>query len=153
MINRAYFPVQNDPWLLRILSRLNLDKSLTSHRLQVKPVPNSEVDNCFFNVRNYVNSNGGEIIFGWALWKLELFFVEAEHHAVFRSIDSSELQDITPSSDSGVNYRSFIIDQNSKYDFDDDKKRLNNIRVPIYDHPAFYRLIELHKKKGKILDK
>jgi hypothetical protein len=50
---------------------------------------------CFDNVAVKVRRNGGSIAYGWAIWNLQSFYFEAEHHAVWRN-NLGNLIDVTP---------------------------------------------------------
>lgn len=61
--------------------------------------------NCFLNVIEKVNRDGGSIIYGWSVL-LAQFLVEAERHAVWKS-PQGQLIDVTPST-SGMPTTLFI---------------------------------------------
>ena len=49
---------------------------------------------CFINVLHRVRENGGSCLYGWVIWQSP-YFIEAEHHAVWKAPDGRVL-DITP---------------------------------------------------------
>lgn len=67
--------------------------------VEVRPQPNAIHSECFHNVMEHVEENGGRIIFGWTIWEWPRVFIEAEHHAV--SEKNGELVDVTPKREQG----------------------------------------------------
>jgi len=53
------------------------------------------LDDCFPIVAEQVAAEGGQQVFGWALWELPGVFIEAEFHSVWQS-PAGELVDIVP---------------------------------------------------------
>lgn len=70
---------------------------------------------CFQNVRDVVAEKGGQIVNGWLVWQHEKFFVEAEHHAVWRK-PTGEVVCITPQTPPEESI-TFIPDPPAAYDF------------------------------------
>ena len=55
----------------------------------------AEINECFPNVRSYIDRHGGGIQYGWINWESLNVFLQAELHAVWVS-DVGEYVDITP---------------------------------------------------------
>ena len=99
--------------------------------LPVRAEAESEPGECFYNARRRVESEGGCIRFGWALWEWPRVFIEAEHHAVHESTDGS-LTDVTPSTDDDPQVaRLFLPDDKAIFDFEHAAARRDNIRRPL----------------------
>lgn len=150
MRTTAYFPNPSDPLFKRLLERLRLNSRPI--KLTIEPDVSARPNFCFQNVQDRIARDGGSIVFGWALWRLEPFFIEAEHHAVYRSIGKTRLSDITPAVDKFDRYRVFIRDQSAAYDFDKPHLRRVNVRIPIYNNiTQINELIGFLEEKDNIL--
>ena len=57
-----------------------------------------DLGDCFVNVQKMVESRGGEIVYGWAIFELPKLLLEAQFHAVWRAPDG-ELVDVTKTDD------------------------------------------------------
>lgn len=103
------------------------------------PAKGAVVRECFPNVMDRVAVDGGELVYGWAIWEWPGVFVEAEHHAVWRSPDG--LIDITPHEypTKGV---LFLPDPSATYDFEGFTRR-NNIKRATTDLPAVSEFLAL----------
>jgi hypothetical protein len=53
--------------------------------LDITADPACNPEDCFENVRQKVEKEGGRNQYGWALWEWPRVFIEAEHHAVYES--------------------------------------------------------------------
>jgi hypothetical protein len=62
--------------------------------IAVQPDPAAKPGNSYTNVQEKVAKQGGNMIYGWAVW-LDDFICEAEHYAVWEDEDGT-LIDITP---------------------------------------------------------
>ncbi len=113
----------------------------------LQPLHGCTPQECFINVRNRVESEGGTIVYGWAIWRNPLF-IEAEHHAVYRPQDSEELVDITPQRDGGTRTL-FLPDEKANYDFESDTAK-NNIRLPLVKDARVNELCDLYGFKNDI---
>lgn len=92
-----------------------------------EPSQDAVVRECFNNVAERVRRIGGDLVYGWAIWEWPGVFIEAEHHAVWRSPDGV-LIDITPHEypTHGV---LFLPDPLATYDFKGFTRR-DNVRRP-----------------------
>lgn len=73
-------------------------KSISSFAPQfivVSPIPQSRINDCFNNVKHYVEKVGGKQIFGWAIWQRANILLHAEAHSIWES-PKGEMIDITP---------------------------------------------------------
>ncbi|MBI2816545.1 MAG: SEC-C domain-containing protein [Acidobacteria bacterium] len=98
-------------------------------RLPIRAEPGCLPRECFPNVQQKVEREGGHIRYGWALWEWPRVFIEAEHHAVHEAPDGS-LTDVTPSiPEDPQTARLFLPDNAAVYDFDNPNETCrDNIR-------------------------
>ena len=61
----------------------------------VSPADDSVINECYDNVRRYINTSGGSMRSGWSIWFWPNIMVEAEAHAIWVSPQGKEC-DITP---------------------------------------------------------
>ncbi|MDN4600614.1 hypothetical protein P5G61_05210 [Paenibacillus sp. F6_3S_P_1C] len=101
------------------------------------------INECFPNVQKKVSDSGGDIIFGWQLWKGK-FIGEAEFHAVWKS-DEGELIDITPK-ETPIEHILFIQDDQTQYR----NIQIDNIRVNLNTNVAVDDFINVHKSLFRI---
>jgi hypothetical protein len=107
-------------------------------RIPVKPDASARVNECFFNVRNKIARDGGEIQHGWAIWERPGLFIEAEFHGVWVSPEMI-LVDVTPKVD-GETEILFLPDPDEVFD-ERSYVRRDNIRLAEYDHPVVHEFI------------
>ncbi len=102
-------------------------------------VPDTRERFCFHNVRDVIADRGGEIVYGWLVWQHGDFFVEAEHHAVWRK-PTGELACVTPQTPPEKTI-TFIPDPSATYDF---AKELvtNNIRIALVNDSRIEEFFE-----------
>jgi|SRR5579863_607817 len=98
----------------------------------VRPHAAAQPLDCFMNVQTKVNSDGGRIQYGWAIWKPSRFFIEAEHHAVYEPPTGPPWIDVTPPQHAGVTRTLFLPDDAAVYDMNSDQRR-DNVRMPLVD--------------------
>lgn len=106
---------------------------------------------CFINVRKKVNTAGGEIKYGWAIWQHGKYFIEAEHHCVYQSPSNSSLVDITPRPYPAPERTLFLPDENAAYDYDTDQLR-ENITLPLLDDSRLREMLRLISERVAILN-
>jgi hypothetical protein len=121
-----------------------IDKSQKPCWVSVKPDPESEIKECFPNVKTKVEKDGGRIQFGRAIWEWPNILLEAEFHAVWVS-PANEHIDITPSEMGGAQRILFLPDSKLEYDFVSDSKRIPHEFQALKDDPLVHRLIEVTK--------
>ena len=131
-------PTRLSPEILELCEAIvpSLVPEFVAHR----PDKSAAVRECFPNVRNRVRAQGGELVYGWAIWEWPEVFVEAEHHGVWRSPDG-DLIDITPHEypTDGV---LFLPDPSVPYDFECFTRR-DSVRRPNTPLPAVKEFLEL----------
>jgi hypothetical protein len=119
--------------------------------IAITPEPGCEPNDCFMNVKQKVDQNGGRIQFGWALWECPQVFIEAEHHAVYDPPSGPPWRDITPCN-RGNSKRLFLADDTAVYDFKDEGFRRDNIRCPLSDDPLIEEFFLAAKKRNDFMN-
>lgn len=70
----------------------------TPIHIDIEPLPEFPPDNCYPNVEEMVSREGGESVFGWAIYEWPRLWHEFQFHAVWRD-RNGVLHDITPRRD------------------------------------------------------
>lgn len=111
--------------------------------IQYRPNEQYREKDCYENVKSHFKKLGGEIIWGWSLWIWPNVFIEAFHHAVWKS-PTGILIDITPDSTSTFDSHLFVIDQEST--FDDNMERYENKRMPLNEDPLVIEYFRINEQ-------
>lgn len=119
--------------------------------LEIKPEAGSRSVECFYNVRDKVEREGGSIKFGWVIWTWPDVYIEAEHHAVYEPPSGSPWLDITPAPD-GDTQRLFLPDDTVPFDFDEPLPRRDNIRHPLTNDPLVHDHLRLAARFTRFLN-
>lgn len=121
-------------------------------RLAIRPEPGCLPRECFPNVRQKMEREGGHIRYGWAIWEWPRVFIEAEHHAVHEGRDGS-LTDVTPSTEEDPQAaRLFLPDDSAVYDFDNpDGGRRDNIRQALAPDAQIEQYLRLAAELAEIM--
>ena len=82
--------------------------------VRVEPAPGAKPAYCFDNSVAQALRRGGSAVYGWAIWRWPGRWFEAEHHAVWRSLEG-ELLDVTPQAGDPVRVL-FLPDPSAPYD-------------------------------------
>lgn len=114
--------------------------------VDIRPDDESNVQDCFENVRRKVIQDQGTMLLGWQIWELP-FMIEAEFHAIWKS-PTGELIDITPKPII-ENQILFIADPNAKYE----ERQIDNVRLNTSNNRLVDDYIELYKAKFRIENK
>ena len=107
--------------------------------LWVSVVPESWAlqNECFPNVKQKIDMDGGSYVNGWAIWQWANMLITAEAHSVWQS-DDGVLLDITPHN-YGEQTILFVPDDNVKFE----GKIIPSKRAPMTNSPKIDRLIGL----------
>lgn len=108
--------------------------------------------NCYWNVADVVQNNGGQIVAGWLLsWRPQLYGV-AMHHAIWRHPDG-RLIDVTEPypSNKGIGHSVFVMDERHEVTLDR-PPYVPDLFWIIRDDPAVIDYCNLHLRKRAILD-
>jgi hypothetical protein len=100
---------------------------------------------CYLNVRNRVDCDGGRMQLGWAVWQHAHLFIEAEPHAVYEPSEGKTWVDCTPHTfPDGTQWHEilFIEDNDATYNFDAPVLR-DNVRVPLVNDPRVLEALRL----------
>jgi len=106
--------------ILSLCNEINPAETLVE--VPVRPDKDAIVSECFNNVSEKVNREGGNLLYGWTIWEWPRVFIEAEHHAVWEK--DGKLVDITPK-DNGERRILFLPDPTRTYDFEGQKRTIN----------------------------
>ncbi|WP_312432788.1 SEC-C metal-binding domain-containing protein [Lacrimispora sp.] len=100
----------------------------------------AKINECFHNVDNVIRRRGGYRINGWAIWQWDNKLVEAEAHAVWKSLDGV-LLDVTPHRNGEKNIL-FLQDNNMIYN----EENIDNIRMALTESPLVKEYISLSEE-------
>lgn len=112
----------------------------------VSPAPHSKVSECFINVEQQVELQGGKQLIGWAVWQWPRVFIEAEFHSIWQS-PNNQLVDITPQRPA-IPRILFIHDPRRTYD----GQSVDNIRRPLRRNKDIGRFCDLAQNRFKLLN-
>jgi hypothetical protein len=97
---------------------------------------------CVQNVHSKIDTDGGRIGFGWAIWESPGIVIQAQYHAVWISPEGEYL-DITPKSFHADRIL-FLPDTKGKYnDGSRFNKRFDNARWPLSNDPLVSEFVEI----------
>ena len=114
----------------------------------VRPAPGAKFIHCFENSETAAAREGGEAVYGWAVWRWPGVWFEAEHHAVWRTA-AGELIDVTPQT--GDPARILVLaDPSAPYDPSTVRR---NIMAPDAEHPHAAEYIALVAARADITDR
>lgn len=111
-----------------------------------EPVPSAQVSDCFPAVERQVVQEGGEVVYGWQIWEWPTLFIEAEFHAVWKTI-AGDLLDITPKP-FPCSQILFIRDAVRIYE----SRQVKNVYLTISSHPAVKAFLDLRDAEFEILN-
>ncbi|HLB72912.1 MAG TPA: SEC-C metal-binding domain-containing protein [Sedimentisphaerales bacterium] len=120
-----------------------IDQSQTPYYVSVKPDPESQRDECFFNVKSKVEKAGGQIEFGWAIWEWPNLMVWADFHAIWISPEDERI-DITPTP--GFEKILFLPDSKRTYDYNCSYYRVPLRYFPVSNDPLVAELITVKQQ-------
>ncbi len=133
---------------------LQLCREINGNELTYIPVKSSkksEVMECFHNVKNHIEKNGGKIQFGWAIWEWLNVLIEAEFHTVWISPDN-KLLDVTPNIYNQSEIL-FLPDDSKGFKDIENHKRIDNIRRPLIDDKYIIEFIKVNEEIYEIDEK
>jgi hypothetical protein len=106
--------------------------------VKVSSETNARSQDCFFNVKDRIQRDGGKLISGWMIWLWPKVLIEAEYHGIWETT-SGRWIDITPKTD-GEKKILFLEDPSVAWDFSN-FKRLGNRRLPLSNDPDIADMI------------
>jgi hypothetical protein len=120
--------------------------------LPIRPEAGSAPLDCFASVRRKVDTDGGRIQFGWAIWEWPRVYLEAEHHAVYEPPAGPPWLDITPAAEPELRRRLFLPDDTAVYDFENEGVFRDNVRMALADDPLIQELFRASRERVRILN-
>jgi hypothetical protein len=114
--------------------------------VKVTPIEGYRDDDCYGNVEDYIQKNGGSVQYGWIIWEIPNIFIEAEFHAVW--VNNGEYIDITPKSNN-VERILFLPDPERKFTGD----LIDNVRKPLVNDAFTKTTVIVGKRKFEIRKK
>ena len=112
--------------------------------LALENAKGGKLSDCFNNVANHVDANGGCIQHGWIIWYAKEQFIEAEFHAAWADPEGT-LHDITPKKD-GEKRILFLPDESLTWN----RRPVPNKRKALCDDPLFDLMIQQGQEMDKI---
>lgn len=105
--------------------------------LEIEPVEEAIVNECYGNVDKVIQKSGGSIQYGWQIWEtVPDVMAEAEFHAVWKDTNGN-LHDVTPKEMPGITRILFLPDPARSYS----GRQINNIRIALKDDPLVHSFI------------
>lgn len=124
-----------------------IDSSNEPFFVDVIPHEESEYQECFPNVQNYIKKFGGKLQHGWTIWEISKKFIEAEFHAVWVD-DNGKYLDISPKPD---NEEKILFLKDSEREFTGEP--VGNIRKVLLDTAEFRTIKIIGEKQFEVLKK
>lgn len=118
----------------------------------IHPEPMCEPNDCFECVRRRIESQGGRMQVGWAIWEWPHVLIEAEHHAVYESPDDHRFVDISPPATPEITRRLFLPDDAATYDFEHEGVRRDNVRRALVEDSLVREFIQAAEERNAILN-
>lgn len=122
-----------------------INPAIVPEYIRVCPEPWAKENECFPNVKEKVRIDGGQAVYGWAIWQWANVMLEAEAHCVWKAPDG-ELIDITPHN-YGEKRILFVVDDTIHYE----GVIIPNKRAPLTTSSKVDMLIKLSNTKDEIL--
>lgn len=147
-----FIPKPNSDAVRKLREYLGAEKDAA--RVKVAAPDSARDRNCYINVRDRVEKDGGRMQLGWAVWQHSDLFIEAEPHAVYDPGDGNPWVDCTPHimPDGGKAWEIlFIPNDQGTYDFNTTDLP-DNVRIPLVDDPRVQRALELFSEKTALMN-
>jgi hypothetical protein len=147
-----FVPKSDSDPVRKLRKHLGVEKDAV--RVKVAVPESARERNCYVNVRDKVEKDGGRLRLGWAVWQHSNIFIEAEPHAVYDPGNGTPWIDCTPHDmpEGGRVWEIlFILNDNGTYDFDTTDLP-DNVRIPLVDDPRVQRALELFSEKVALLN-
>src|SRR5712692_2608248 len=147
-----FVPTANSEAVQKLRRALGTDRKAVKVSVVVEPRATDR--NCYVNVRDKVEREGGKMQLGWAVWQHAHLFVEAEPHAVFDPGEGKTWVDCTPhdlSDGSQCREILFIPDDKSSYDFNTTDVQ-DNVRVSLVDDSRVSEALQLFSERTALMN-
>ena len=142
-----FVPKPDSDAVRRLRKHLGVEKDAV--RVKIAVTESARERNCYINVRDKVEKNGGRLQLGWAVWQHSNIFIEGEPHAVYDPGDGNPWIDCTPHDmpDAGRVWEIlFIPNDSGTYDFNTTDLP-DNVRIPLVDDPRVQRALDLFSER------
>lgn len=123
--------------------------------VEVTPLPDFPIGQCWFNCIDHSLNNEGQIVYGWLFWEINQLYYVAQHHAVWRR-ENGTLIDLTPNA---IDAKKVLFMPDDRAPFD-----LNNLKAAMslewknnddYDwiarHVVNFKMEEIRSKEFGIM--
>lgn len=117
--------------------------------VQVVPEKDAQINECFFNVEQKIERDGGAALNGWLIWIWPSVFIEAEHHCVWEN-ENGDHVDVTPKQH-GESKIVFLPDPEKSYD-DEQNRRLDNVRKALTKDSCVAEFLRLAAEKNRMIE-
>lgn len=114
--------------------------------VEVRPRPDSEINDCTEDVRKQVAEHGGSSVTGWIIWEWVGAFLYSEFHMVWESPDNT-LVDVTAKED-GERQILFVPDSSIRYN----NRRIAGAYLALVEDPLLHRYIRVREVYQRIFD-
>ena len=138
----TYAPREKTPKVLELCNEIN--PGIEPVWVPVRTIRNAIQNECFGNVKNKIERDGGSIQYGWVIWEWVNVLVEAEFHAVWRS-RQGRLICISPN-DQNENKILFLPDDSRAFN---GKNRIDNIRKSLRQETVVDEFIKISQQLFK----
>lgn len=129
--------------VIKLKERLGTNDSAVRVRVATEPAERER--DCYANVRNRIKRTGtGRMQLGWAIWKWDDLYIEAEPHAILDPGEGEPWIDCTPHDQSPQEI--LFVPNDKTYDFSTQALE-DNIRVPLRDDPRVEKALRLYSEK------
>lgn len=108
--------------------------------VNVAPPAWALVNKCAFNAKRYVNENGGEVVFGWAISIWSKVLIDCIGHAVVKI--NEQYIDVTPNKYSDKKIL-FVRDDEIAFDYLDEMSRLPSKNIALSSAKDVKRLVNI----------
>ena len=149
---KLFVPAPDSKAVKRLGRKLRAEKLPV--RVRVITEPHDKEKDCYGNVRNKLEREGGKMQLGWAIWQHEDLFIEAERHAVFDPGDGKPWVDCTPHIlPDGMRFQEilFVPDDSASYDFSTTIAQ-DNVRMPLINDPRVSEALRLLSEKTALMN-
>jgi hypothetical protein len=152
MLPIPFVPTPDSDAVQRLRKELRAEKPPV--RIRVITEYGARERNCYVEVRDKVEREGGKMQLGWAVWQHVDLFIEAEPHAVFDPGEGKPWIDCTPHRfPDGRMCREilFIPNDGGAYDFNTTDVP-DNIRLPLVDDPRVSEALRLFSERTALIN-
>lgn len=137
-------PEQISPALLEFCARIAPGMPLF---IPSQPIEGAILSACIRNSQEKARISGGSVVYGWAIWHLQGYFFEAEHHGVWLSPEGA-LIDVSPQY---MDYPKilFLRDDTAVYD---PKSFRANVIAPAADTAIAKEAVQHSRRRNEIIN-